>query len=88
MEMDLITRADLELFRAKLLSDIKKLLVEAPMVDRKPWLKGREVRKLLGISPGSLQNLRITGQLKSSKIGSMHYYRYEDIELMLNGKRN
>ena len=88
MEMDLITRADLELFRVKLLSDIKTLLAEAPKVDRKPWLKGSEVRKLLGISPGSLQNLRTTGQLKSCKVGGLHYYRYEDIQNMLNSKRN
>ena len=88
MEMDLITRADLEQFRVKLLFDIKALLAEAPIVDRKPWLKGSEVRKLLRISPGSLQSLRITGQLKSSKVGGIHYYRYEDIEKLMNGKRD
>jgi hypothetical protein len=38
------------------------LLAEAPKVDRKPWLKGSEVRKLLGISPG---NCRIYGLLDS-----------------------
>jgi Helix-turn-helix domain len=84
MEMDLMTRADLELFRVQLLADIKALLVEVPKTDRKPWLKGSEVRKLLGISAGSLQNLRITGRLKSSKVGGIHYYRYEDIERMIN----
>jgi hypothetical protein len=67
-----------------LLADIKVLLAEAPRTDRKPWLKGSEVRKLLGISAGSLQNLRITGRLKSSKVGGIHYYRYEDIERMIS----
>jgi hypothetical protein len=83
MEMDLITRGDLEQFRVQLLADIKGLLSEAPSANRKPWLKGSEVRKLLGISAGSLQNLRITGQLSSSKVGGIHYYRFEDIEHMM-----
>jgi hypothetical protein len=83
MEMDIITRADLDLFRMKLLADIKVLLSEAPSANKKPWLKGMEVRKLLGLSAGSLQNLRVSGKLKSSKVGGIHYYRYEDIEKMM-----
>jgi hypothetical protein len=27
--------------------------------------------------------LRITGQLSSSKVGGIHYYRFEDIEHMM-----
>jgi hypothetical protein len=84
MEVDLITRADLEKFRLQLLVDIKELLAEAPKTNYRPWLKGTEVRRLLGISAGSLQNLRITGQLKSSKIGGIHFYKYEDIRKMMN----
>jgi len=84
MEMDLITRDDLEKFRLQLLDDIKDLLAEAPKGNYRPWLKGTEVRKLLGISAGSLQNLRISGQLKSSKIGGIHFYKYDDIKKMMN----
>jgi helix-turn-helix protein len=83
MEMDLLTRADLEQFRVQLLADIKILFSEAPRANGKPWLKGSDVRKLLGISSGSLQNLRISGKLKSSKVGGIHYYRYTDIEKMM-----
>ena len=82
--MDLITRADLEKFRLQLLADIKELLAEAPRTNYKPWLKGTEVRKLLGLSAGSLQNLRISGQLKSSKIGGIHFYKYDDIKKMMS----
>jgi hypothetical protein len=49
----------------------------------KEWLKSNEVRKLLGISPGTLQTLRITGTLNYSKIGGMMYYRYQDIMKLL-----
>jgi hypothetical protein len=84
MEMDLITKTDLEKFRLQLLIDIKDLLAEAPKTSYRPWLKGTEVRKLLGISAGSLQNLRISGQLKSSKIGGIHFYQYDDIKKMMS----
>jgi hypothetical protein len=83
MEMDIITRADLDRFRVQLLADIKALLAEMPKNGQKPWLKGSEVRRLLSMSAGSLQNLRISGRLKSSKVGGIHYYQYEDIERMM-----
>jgi len=83
MEVDFITRADLEAFRMALLQDIRQLLADRSPASNKPWLRGSEVRKLLSISAGSLQNLRVSGKLKSSKIGGIHYYRYEDIEKMM-----
>jgi len=82
--MDLITRADLEELRLQLLTDIRELLADVPKTNCRPWLKGAEVRKLLGISAGTLQNLRISGQLRSSKIGGIHYYKYDDIKTMMN----
>lgn len=84
MDMDLITRDDLENFRLQMLADIKELLAEAPKTNYRPWLKGTEVRKLLGISAGSLQNLRISGELKSSKIGGIYFYKYDDIKKMMS----
>jgi predicted site-specific integrase-resolvase len=50
----------------------------------KPWLRNSEVRKLLNISANTVQRLRIAGKLPSSKVGGIHYYRYEDIEKLLN----
>jgi hypothetical protein len=50
----------------------------------KPWLKNSEVRKLLNISSNTVQRLRISGKLRSSKVGGIHYYRYEDIEKLLS----
>ena len=83
MLADLITQSDLEKFRLQLLADIRDLLAEVPKTNYRPWLKGTEVRKLLGISAGSLQNIRISGTLKSSKIGGIHFYKYDDIKKMM-----
>ena len=84
MAIEVITKEDLQEFRVQLLEDIRRLLTppEAKLV--KPWLKNLEVRKLLDISSNTLQRLRIAGKLRSTKVGGIHYYRYEDIEKLLN----
>ena len=49
----------------------------------KQWLKSSEVRKMLGISHGTLQNLRITRSLPYTKLGGIMFYKSEDIEKIL-----
>jgi len=82
--IEVITKEDLDAFRVQLLSDIRQLLSLREVKLAKPWLKNAEVRKLLGISSNTIQRLRIAGKLRSSKVGGVHYYRYEDIEKLLN----
>jgi|HubBroStandDraft_2_1064218.scaffolds.fasta_scaffold53169_2 hypothetical protein len=83
VNMEHVTRTDLENLRAQLLADIRALLAETSILVNKPWLRGKEVKRLLGISEGSLQHLRVTGQLTASRIGGIYYYRYADIEKMM-----
>ncbi|MFY7963938.1 MAG: helix-turn-helix domain-containing protein [Chitinophagaceae bacterium] len=89
MAVEIITKEDLQTFRFQLLDDLKNILHTNPQ-KQKQWLKSSEVRKLLKISPGTLQNLRINGTLSFTKIGSIIYYNYEDIEALLdnNNKAN
>lgn len=84
MQVELITREDLKTFRNELLNEIKQI-VQPPQGQSKQWLKSSEVRKLLNISPGTLQNLRINGTLRYTKIGGMMYYKLEDIHKLLEG---
>ena len=82
----LITIEDLETFKADLLNEIRKLLQPgATQQGRKEWLRSSEVRKMLGISPGTLQNLRVNGKLPFTKIGGITLYRSEDISKLLAG---
>jgi len=85
MNVELITRDDLEKFKKDLLEEIRHLQLYPRKKSQKSkvWLKSFEVSKLLGISAGTLQNLRINGTLPFSKIGSLMYYKYEDIERLL-----
>ncbi len=76
-----VTKRDLLNFGNLLLSEFKSL----PGAQEQPtqWLKSAEVRKLLKISPGTLQNLRVNGTLNYKRIGGLIYYKYDDIKKML-----
>lgn len=84
MAIEMITKEDLQQFRMELINDFRQLLAPHEAKSFKPWLKNAEVRKLLNISANTIQRLRISGKLRSSKVGGIHYYRYEDIEKLMN----
>jgi len=50
----------------------------------KPWLKNLEVKKMLNISSNTIRRLRISGKLRYTRIGGIYYYRYEDIEKLMD----
>ncbi|SFG58179.1 helix-turn-helix domain-containing protein [Pedobacter insulae] len=87
--LDLITKQDLEQFKIEMLEEMRKL-IQMPFSGAltKKWLKSADVRKMLGISPGTLQNLRINGTLSYSKVGGMMFYKAEDVERMLEKDLN
>ncbi|MDB5138183.1 MAG: transcriptional regulator [Mucilaginibacter sp.] len=84
MNVELITREDLREFKNELLNELKQIM-QPGQGQSKKWLKSSEVRKMLNISPGTLQNLRINGTLRFTKIGSIMYYKLEDLNKVLEG---
>jgi len=44
-----------------------------------------QVKNLLKISAGTLQNLRVKGTLSFTRIGHIIYYKAEDIHKLLQG---
>jgi hypothetical protein len=82
----LLTVADMEDFKAAIIEDIKQLLLTSSGQSVKQWLRSSEVRKMLGISAGTLQNLRVKGSLPYTKIGGIVFYRYDDLDKLLNSK--
>lgn len=83
MPTEIVTTDDLREFKIELLKEIRQLFAVNRGQPSKKWLKSYEVRKLLGISPGTLQNLRVNGTLPFSKIGGVIFYDYEDIQKMM-----
>lgn len=86
MAAEIITTDDLREFKIELLDDIKKLLSGSDQSQKK-WLKSPEVRKLLNISAGTLQNLRINGTLPYTKVGGVIYYDNDDINKILTSNK-
>ncbi|MHB1178269.1 MAG: helix-turn-helix domain-containing protein [Daejeonella sp.] len=84
MQVEFISKEDLKVFKGELLEEIKHLM-QPGLSQSKKWLKSNEVRKLLNISPGTLQYLRINGTLRYTKIGGMMYYKLEEIYQILEG---
>jgi hypothetical protein len=89
MAATIITPEDLQNFKQELLTEIQQLLSQKQAAPTRKWLKSNEVRRLLLVSPGTLQNLRVNGTLPFTKIGGVIFYDYDDIQKMIEGhKRN
>jgi len=88
MLAEVITIDDLRQFKSELLSDLRTMLSEQThQGQQKKWLKSSEVRKLLKISPGTLQNLRVNGTLSFTKVGGIIFYSYAEIEQIISGNQ-
>ena len=87
--LEFITKDDLEQFKQELFAELRRPTFRAPLKkeQQKQWLKSHEVRQLLGVSPGTLQNLRRNGTLRFSKIGGLMFYQYDDVEKLVIGDR-
>jgi len=84
MIIEFVTKDDLERFRKLLIEDLTVLIL-SKRSDVREWLRCSDVRQMLNISTGTLQNLRINGHLKSKKVGGIHFYRRSEIDAMLGG---
>ncbi|SHI28818.1 Helix-turn-helix domain-containing protein [Cruoricaptor ignavus] len=87
MAVDLITREDFEAFKKEMM-DIITVHLNSRITHQKLWLRSSEVKEILKVSSGTLQNLRIKGKLRYSKIGGTLYYDYRDIDRMLEESKN
>jgi len=88
MPSEIITTDDLRDFKTELLNEFRKMLKEHLGQPSKKWLKSYEVKKLLGISPGTLQNMRVNGTIPFTKMGGILFYDSEDIRKVLEDNKN
>lgn len=85
MSVEIITKEDLQQFKSELIEELLKI-IQPNQAQNRQWLKSQDVRKLLSISPGTLQNLRTNGILRFTQVGTIYYYKQEDIySLLENG---
>lgn len=85
----LVTVDDLHQLEKRIVREILSALKVPLQTNSKKWMKSHEVRRMLKISPGTLQNLKTTGVIPYTKIGGVHFFDYEDIQRLLeSGKMN
>lgn len=85
MKVEFITKADLLEFKEEISESLTTSIKE---FKPKKWLRSKEVCKMLGISPGTLQNFRINGLIPHSKIGGTLFYDYDEIVKILNDNKS
>lgn len=89
--MEQITKDDLRQLSIMLLHDIEKIIEKKITADTgnepQEWLRSKSVRQILDISPGTLQNIRITGKIRFRKVMGSYYYSRTDL-LKLFGDGN
>lgn len=88
---DMITKDDLRQFGLELLSNIGTLITQAKEVQNEivdqEWIKSKQVRILMNMSPGSVQNLRVTQKVRFKKILGSYYYNKVDLLNLFTDER-
>ena len=86
MKLDIVTMDDLQQFKTDFLQEMKGIIGQNNESQSKHWLRSSEVREMLKISPGTLQNLRINGTLPFRKVGGIMYYSKSEMDKIIEGK--
>ena len=86
MTFEVITKDDLETLKQEIITELKAIL--GSQTEQKKWLKSADVRKMLNISPGTLQNLRVNGTLPFTRMGKTMYYDYDEVIKILTQNKS
>lgn len=85
---EIITKEDLRQFGLQLLDKMRIIVQETTPTQTElvqpEWLKSKAVKKLLDISAGSVQNLRVTQKVRFKKVLGSYYYNKEDLQKLFN----
>ena len=82
---NLVTVQDLQNMKDEIISELS--LITGKSTTQKEWLRSAEVMEMLSISTGTLQNLRINGEIPFTKIGGTLYYEHKAILKVLNDNK-
>jgi hypothetical protein len=82
----LVTVQDLQNLKEEIFSELS--LITGKTTTQKEWLRSAEVMEMLSISTGTLQNLRINGEIPYTRIGGTLYYERKAILKVLNDNKS
>lgn len=72
-----ITKEDFDQFKEELLNEVKALF--ETNIEKKKWIRSKDVREMLGISDGTLQTFRINKTIPAYKLDATWFYKREEI---------
>jgi hypothetical protein len=87
MAVNVVTLEDLDEFRDKITKDIVSIITENLQLPGQQWLKSDEVKRLLKISPNTLQMMREKYNLPYTKVGGVIFYAQADIIKILEDNK-
>jgi hypothetical protein len=79
----LVTILELKESETRIIQAVKNMLSQQGGTALKKWVKSYEVKRILGVSSGTLQTLRDNGTLPFTKLGGLIYYSTEDIDVVM-----
>ena len=84
----IVTLEEFREFEGKVLSTLEEIKssVNNDGSTKKRWIRSTEVKALLDISHGKLQQMRDSGQIKFTRIGRVIFYDIREIEKMMKEK--
>ena len=93
MNISIVTQEDLQELKASFIESVETILKEhLAGHTQEPdivLLKSHQVQRMLRISPGTLQNMRVNGILPFSKVGGVIFYDKQDIlDIIDDNKQN
>lgn len=82
------TKADLQEFKNELVLTLLMALKPYFQTSSTKWLKSHQVRKILGISNGTLHSMRVNGIIPYTKIGNIIYYDQDEINAVVKANKH
>ncbi len=76
------TLEDLERMKTEIIQALKEATQSNSTLEKK-WLRSKEVREKLSISPSTLQTMRIKGRIPFTKLSGIIYYPADEIQSLL-----
>ena len=87
MNIDILTKNDMDELRQLLVSDLKET-IGSNNYEMTDWIRSAEVQDILKCSSSTLQNFRANNILPYTKLGGTLYYDKSEIEGILKKKYN
>lgn len=89
---EIVTKDDLRQFGLQLLDRIRVVIKETTSSQTEllnpEWLKSKVVRKMMDMSAGSLQNLRVNQKVRFKKVLGSYYYNKADLQKLFSDEPN